>query len=185
MPRLMQNRRQMLALGVAGLGLLGLLGLLLVAGAPAGGSAAAVAGPRLVAVGLYASRQDAGAPRRQFSASADNEIYVALRWSGLSGMHDAYVHVTSPDGAVYQVLDVPFTSGPAPTGGQPLTRQQPGVLHPVAVQVADTTSGPSLVWGQVPIAGSWMSRLPGPWHLDVTLDGGQTVRGSAKWTLTP
>ncbi|HMA34028.1 MAG TPA: hypothetical protein VKY74_06055 [Chloroflexia bacterium] len=178
-------RRGLLA-ALAGLGLLGLLGLAASAATtPPSAATLAGPGPQLASLTLSAIPQNTGAPRTSFSTSADNAIYVQMVWTHLSGMHDAYLHITGADGALYQVLDVPFTTQAGPAGAAAVTRAQPGALHPVSVQVAPATAGGNAVWGAVPIAGSWMVRLPGRWHLDVTLDGGQSVYGSVKWTLTP
>jgi len=154
------------------------------AGGPAGPSAPdAGTGPRLADVALYATPDGTGNSRKSFSASADNQINIRLRWLNLdAGVHDAYVTLTSPDGSVYQVLDVTFSTAP-PTAKGPQSIQRPGVLHPIAVQAANTTPGGHVVWGQVPIAGTWMGRLPGAWQVSVRLDTNPRVLSTYPFTL--
>jgi hypothetical protein len=138
--------------------------------------------PRLARLAFYATRPP-GVPRQTFSAGSDNMIFVWLRWIGVTGAHDAYVTLTSPDGQVYQVLDVPFAS--AAVAAQPFAQKRPGLLHPVTVQIAQADGDGAVVWGEVPIAGTWMTRLPGAWTAAVTLDNHPQVVLSLPFTHTP
>src|SRR5689334_16480529 len=92
--------------------------------APASGHSAndGVPAPRLARMGLYAE-ETTGAPRQAFSASTDNMLYVWMRWVQVAGVHDAYVTLTSPDGQIYQVLDVPFAS--VKVAAQSFTQKRP------------------------------------------------------------
>ncbi|HMA37694.1 MAG TPA: hypothetical protein VKY74_24790 [Chloroflexia bacterium] len=140
--------------------LLCVLGLLLAGlwnwGAPL--PAAAAPDPRLAGLALYPTPSHVGPPRTTFSTSTDNVLCIGMRWHGLVGAHTAHLTLVSPDGAIYQVLDVPFTARSA-------TEEQ-------------------WVWGVLPIAGTWMSRLLGVWHLTVTLDDSPAVLGQTEWMLT-
>jgi hypothetical protein len=155
------------------------------ASGPITNAPAAGTGPRLADMALYAAPNGTGGTRKTFSASADNEIYVQMRWINLdSGIHDAYVTLTSPDHTVYQVLDVTFTGAvPNAKSTAPQTIQRPGVLHPTIVQAATTTPGGSVVTGQVPIAGTWMGRLQGAWQITVKLDTNPKVLATYPFTL--
>jgi hypothetical protein len=97
-----------------------------------------------------------GHARTSFSASLDNVIYMQATWTNRPGSHIAHYQVYSPDNALYQDLAVPFT----------------GLQH-----------GSPVVWGALPIAGTWMSRLPGVWTVRMTLDRNPTVQTTRQFTL--
>ncbi len=124
--------------------------------------------------------------RTRFSSSSDNQLYVQMTWTGVAQTHDAYVTFYSPDGKVYQVLDVPFTttqpSGKGASGE--LYQNRPGVLHPVKVNRAQITANGAIVWGQLPIAGTWMGRMPGKWQVEVRLDQQPDVLTKTQFDLT-
>ncbi|HEX9989522.1 MAG TPA: hypothetical protein VGE45_13725, partial [Chloroflexia bacterium] len=110
--------------------------------APAQAGSKANAAAAKVTVRLYdrqftSTTTDQAGPRARtrFSSSADNQLYVQMTWSGVEQTHDAYVTFYSPDGKIYQVLDVPFTTTQpdSKSGSGELYQNRPGVLHPVKV----------------------------------------------------
>lgn len=163
------------------------------ASAPAqAGSKAGSALPAKVAVRLYdrqfTSVSDQAGPRARtrFSSSSDNQLYVQMTWTGVEQTHDAYVTFYSPDGKVYQVLNVPFTTTQpdAKSGASgDLYQNRPGVLHPVKVSRAQMTAQGAVVWGQLPIAGTWMGRMPGNWQVEVRLDQNPSLLAKTQFTL--
>ncbi|HYP20510.1 MAG TPA: hypothetical protein VEY08_10580, partial [Chloroflexia bacterium] len=80
--------------------------------AQAAGSKAGSAVAAKVAVRLYdrqfttVSDQAGPRARTRFSSSSDNQLYVQMTWNGVEQTHDAYVTFYSPDGKIYQVLNV-------------------------------------------------------------------------------
>jgi hypothetical protein len=143
-------------------------------GSKAGSAVAAKVTVRLYDRQFTSSTSDQAGPRARtrFSSSADNQLYVQMTWSGVEQTHDAYVTFYSPDGKIYQVLNVPFTTTQpdAKSGSGDLYQNRPGVLHPVKVSRAQMTAQGAVVWGQLPIAGTWMGRMPGNWQVEVRLD---------------
>jgi hypothetical protein len=146
----------------------------------------------LPGLGLYRSRQEGEAETSTFSASTDNQVNVRMRWDALAlGTHDAYITFYSPDGRLYQLLDVAFdVTTPPPMKGQQspsyLTVKRPGSLNPVSVQVVMPGPGGTAVWGGLPLAGTSIGRLPGRWLVEVRLDDQSAPpSGSAKFDLTP
>jgi hypothetical protein len=165
-----------------------------VGSAPAqAGSKAGSAVAAKVTVRLYdrqftsTSTSDQAGPRARtrFSSSSDNQLYVQMTWNGVEQTHDAYVTFYSPDGKVYQVLNVPFTTTQpdAKSGSGDLYQNRPGVLHPVKVSRAQLTSNGAVVWGQLPIAGTWMGRMPGNWQVEVRLDHNPAILAKTQFTL--
>jgi hypothetical protein len=134
--------------------LLALLGVSLMPG-----SHPALAAPHLRATLSFYSYpvQPPGELRAAFSASQDNEVYMRLTVTPLNGAHHAQFTILAPDQSVYQVLDVPF---PARRPGTPT------------------------VWGELPIAGTWMTRLPGTWRVLARLDSNPTILAQAQFELT-
>jgi hypothetical protein len=136
----------------------------------------------------FTSTSDQAGPRARtrFSSSADNQLYVQMTWNGVEQTHDAYVTFYSPDGKVYQVLNVPFTTTQpdAKSGSGDLYQNRPGVLHPVKVHRAQMTGQGAIVWGQLPIAGTWMGRMPGTWQVEVRLDQNPAILAKTQFTLT-
>lgn len=148
------KRRLVVGLGVFAL-LLGLAGLV------SSGSTAVAAGgsPRLSNAAFYDYNvSPPGQVRTTFSASQDNWMYIQTAWRHAAGNHVATLTVYSPDGQIYQTLNVPFT-------GQ---------------DNRETV----VAWGELPVAGTWMARMPGVWRVDVTLNGGTRVLDSEQFTLT-
>ncbi|MGA7731374.1 MAG: hypothetical protein WCD37_08885 [Chloroflexia bacterium] len=134
---------------------------------------------RLTSLGLYAPQQ-APTPKKIFSASIDNWMYVRMGWSGVTGLHEAHVTFYDPNGSLYQTLNVLFTT----TNDGPQTIQRPGVLNPETVQVAPPNPG-TVVWAEMPVAGTWMTRMPGRWTVEIKLDNDQQVHGWTDFTLVP
>ncbi|MGA7731373.1 MAG: PQQ-binding-like beta-propeller repeat protein [Chloroflexia bacterium] len=125
-------------------------------GAGNGNSDAPNANARLSALGMYSSPN--GSPKTAFSASSDNYMYTRMVWTGVTGQHTARLTIYSPDGNVYQVVDAPFTGQ-----GNRATE----------------------VWGELPIVGTWMARMPGKWTVQVRLDSSLQVYGQTSFTLNP
>jgi hypothetical protein len=98
-----------------------------------------------------------GHARTSFSASLDNVAYLQSTWGNVTGSHIAHYLIYSRDGALYQDLAVPFIT-------------------------AHTRS--TVLWGALPIAGTWMARLPGVWTVRMTLDSNATVLTTNRFTLT-
>jgi hypothetical protein len=125
--------------------------------------------------------------RTSFSSSADNQVYVRMAWNGVEQTHDAYVTFYSPDAMVYQVLDVPFITtqpdGKSAGASTDLYQNRPGVLHPVKVNRARMMSDGAVVWGRLPIAGTWMGRMPGTWQVEVRLDQNSVVLAKTTFEL--
>jgi hypothetical protein len=136
----------------------------------------------------FTTTSDQAGPRARtrFSSSADNQLYVQMTWTGVEQTHDAYVTFYSPDGKIYQVLNVPFTTTQpdAKSGSGDLYQNRPGVLHPVKVSRAQITSNGAVVWGQLPIAGTWMGRMPGNWQVEVRLDQNPDSLAKTQFDLT-
>ncbi|HEX9987951.1 MAG TPA: hypothetical protein VGE45_05660, partial [Chloroflexia bacterium] len=107
------------------------------AGSKANNAVAAKVTVRLYDRQFTSTTTDQAGPRARtrFSSSADNQLYVQMTWSGVEQTHDAYVTFYSPDGKIYQVLDVPFTTTQpdSKSGSGELYQNRPGVLHPVKV----------------------------------------------------
>ncbi|MGA7731694.1 MAG: hypothetical protein WCD37_10545 [Chloroflexia bacterium] len=99
-----------------------------------------------------------GVLRDTFSASLDNWMYMRTTWRHAAGEHVASYTIYSPDGQIYQVLDVPF--------------------------VGQSSHETVEVWGELPVAGTWMTRMPGVWRVDVTLDGNPRVLTREQFTVT-
>jgi hypothetical protein len=158
------------------------------AGSKANNAVAARVTVRLYDRQFTSTTTDQAGPRARtrFSSSADNQLYVQMTWSGAEQTHDAYVTFYSPDGKVYQVLNVPFTTtqADAKSGGGDLYQNRPGVLHPVKVSRAQITSNGAVVWGQLPIAGTWMGRMPGKWQVEVRLDQNPDILAKTQFDLT-
>jgi hypothetical protein len=185
---------------VAGLVALALALTMAARNTPSGlGSAPAQAGSKAnnavaakVTVRLYdrqfTSTSDQAGPRARtrFSSSSDNQLYVQMTWTGVEQTHDAYVTFYSPDGKIYQVLNVPFTTTQpdSKSGSGDLYQNRPGVLHPVKVSRAQMTAQGAVVWGQLPIAGTWMGRMPGNWQVEVRLDQNPAILAKTQFTLT-
>ena len=160
--------------------------------APAQAGSKANAAAAKVTVRLYdrqftSTTSDQAGPRARtrFSSSADNQLYVQMTWSGVEQTHDAYVTFYSPDGKIYQMLDVPFTTTQpdSKSGSGDLYQNRPGVLHPVKVSRAQMTAQGAVVWGQLPIAGTWMGRMPGNWQVEVRLDQNPDMLAKTQFTL--
>lgn len=158
------------------------------AGSKADNAVAAKVTVRLYDRQFTSTTSDQAGPRARtrFSSSADNQLYVQMTWTGVEQTHDAYVTFYSPDGKIYQVLDVPFTTTQpdAKSGGGDLYQNRPGVLHPVKVSRAQITSSGAVVWGQLPIAGTWMGRMPGNWQVEVRLDQSSDMLAKTQFQLT-
>lgn len=137
-----------------------LLGLLAMTGLSAfHGSTADAAAPMRVTEAFYGSPYTPpGQLRNTFSASSDNWMYMESGWRNVSGNHVANFNVYSPDGQLYQVLSTPFTG----SGGR-----------------EEVDAGVDM-----PVAGTWMARMPGIWRVDVTLDGNPRVVATKQFTLT-
>ena len=158
------------------------------AGSKAGSAVAAKVAVRLYDRQFTSTNSDQAGPRARtrFSSSADNQLYVQMTWTGVEQTHDAYITFYSPDGKVYQVLNVPFTTTQpdAKSGASgDLYQNRPGVLHPVKVHRAQMTAQGAVVWGQLPIAGTWMGRMPGNWQVEVRLDQNPAILAKTQFTL--
>jgi hypothetical protein len=135
-----------------------LLGLLVLSGLlPSNNRAFAMASSRSSLAFYNYPVQPPGDLRTAFSASLDNEVYMKWTVSGLTGRHYVHFTVIAPDQSVYQVLDVPV---------QALRQHN------------------TIVWADLPIAGTWMTRLLGTWHVAVRLDTNPTVLATALFELT-
>ena len=158
------------------------------AGSKANNAVAAKVTVRLYDRQFTSTTSDQAGPRARtrFSSSADNQLYVQMTWSGVEQTHDAYVTFYSPDGKIYQVLDVPFTTTQpdSKSGSGDLYQNRPGVLHPVKVSRAQMTAQGAVVWGQLPIAGTWMGRMPGNWQVEVRLDQNPDMLAKTQFQLT-
>lgn len=94
-----------------------------------------------------------------FPLATTYDLYVAFDIpTAISGTHVAVYEFVSPDGAIYQRTDVPFSMGRAKS---------------------------YRVWGAMPVAGTFIQQygMTGGWSVRVSLDAETAPRASAAFTL--
>lgn len=104
-----------------------------------------------------------------FSLEKLRDLYICVVWPELLGTHVELLTFRAPDGNIYQVLTVPFTT--------------PGMLGPAEVDVAGRHHqvkgalrggyGETVVLALLPVAGTYITQynLVGRWTVEVSLDG--------------
>ena len=97
------------------------------------------------------------------------DLHICAIWRGLAGTYVQHVTFILPDGNIYQVLTVPFTT--------------PGLPGPAEVEVAGRPYnvmgalrggyGDTVVLAVLPVAGTFITQhnLVGRWTVKVSLDG--------------
>jgi hypothetical protein len=97
--------------------------------------------------------------KTNFTIAETYDLFIAFEIPvALAGQHIAAFEVVSPNGAVYQRTEVPFSSA---------------------------ASTHYRVWSSMPVAGTWIQQfaMAGSWSVNVYLDGEQSSRASRTFIL--
>lgn len=119
--------------------------------------------------------------RSNFSVRSIYSVYLGVVWDSLDGAHTQRVEFYCPDGHLYQTLCVPFTTCRLPQ----MKRKVQWSPHPVELRLAHRQGSSSLVWAELPVAGTWAMRLPGRWKAKIYLDGEESCYRQVHFVLRP
>jgi hypothetical protein len=96
------------------------------------------------------------------------------------GVHVQQLKFISPEGALYQTVSTAFT-GKRPRRGEPESVSVNG--QDLRVQVIEARRNQTSVWGELPVAGTWIQRLKGTWKVEAYLDGGTEPVASMQFVV--
>ncbi len=113
-----------------------------------------------------------------FSTDAVYSLKAAVSYSNATpGVHIQELKFYTPDGSLYQTVTTAFTARRERRGDVAQVKVKDSPV-PVRVQYTPPVRNNTVIWGELPVAGTWIQRLKGNWKVDVHLDGSETPLGT-------
>lgn len=144
--------------------------------APSGGDAKS-----LYVMGVLAGQNGRLQTAGPFSTTEIYSLKAVVSYANVKpGVHVQQLKFFTPEGTLYQTVTTAFT-GRRPRRGDPESIDVNG--QPVRIEVIEARRNQTSVWGELPVAGTWIQRLKGNWKVEAYLDGGDTPLLTAQFEV--
>lgn len=137
----------------------------------------------MAVMGLLAGQNGKLQTAGPFATESIYSLRAAVSYLDMApGVHVQTLKFYTPEGSLYQTVTTAFTARRAKRG-DPVTIQVKNNPNPVAVQYTPPSRDITTVWGELPVAGTWIVRLKGKWKVEAFLDDTETSVGSCQFDI--
>lgn len=137
----------------------------------------------MAVMGLLAGQNGKLQTAGPFSTENIYSLRAAVSYTDVNpGVHVQTLKFYTPEGSLYQTVTTAFTARRAKRG-DPAEIKVRNMPNPVTVQYTPPTRDITTVWGELPVAGTWIVRLKGKWKVEAFLDDSETAVGTFQFDL--